>query len=161
MSHGPATPQISTGGFGNSLGQTKPKEEETEFDITAMVDLIFLLNNFFLISWVAAMQADVDLPSAKHCVGADPDMCVNVVLVAPEGERYPKVMVGDDEEGITDRNEISQKVEAAIRSGLREGKDTLMIRAEKKVKLKDISHVASVLQGIDGVKLRLAVMEKE
>jgi len=44
---------------------------------------------------------------------------------------------------------------------VRSGKDTVLIKAEKRLRLRDVASVASAAGSVEGVKLRLAVMEKE
>ena len=49
-----------------------------------------------------------------------------------------------------------------VEDGVREGKDIVLIKAEKDVALRDVAHVASVATAVKGTqKLMLAVIEKE
>ena len=55
----------------------------------------------------------------------------------------------------------------AVEKGVRDSKsttspkDTLLIKAEKRVRLQDIARVSAAAQAIEGMKLNLAVVEKE
>ena len=51
--------------FGTGFGPKRKAVEDPEFDVTAMVDLVSLMNIYFLVAWVMAMQNEVDLPAAK------------------------------------------------------------------------------------------------
>ena len=44
---------------------------------------------------------------------------------------------------------------------MRDGKDIVLIKAEKEVLLRDVAHIASVGTAVKGTKLMLAVIEKE
>lgn len=160
--HGESAAQLESS-FSNGLGPTRCKVEDPEFDVTAMVDLVSLMNIYFLVSWVVAMANEVDLPAAHNVVSGDPDASV-IVIVKKTDDGAPTVQVGEDsEELLTDRARILQTVEAAVKAGAKEAKrkDTLLIKAEKDIPLKDISHIASAAAAAEGIQLRLAVFEKE
>ncbi len=161
--HGESAAQLESS-FSNGLGAKRCKVEDPEFDVTAMVDLVSLMNIYFLVSWVMTMANEVDLPAAKNCVPGDPEASV-MVIVKKGDERGSSVIVGEDGDGevLTDRAAIFQKVEAAVKAGAKDAKvkDTLLIKAEKEVPLKDISHIASAAAAAEGFKLRLVVLEKE
>lgn len=159
--HGESAAKLESG-FSNGLGGKGCEVEDPEFDVTAMVDLVSLMNIYFLVSWVMAMASEVDLPAAKKCVAGDPETSVMVIVKKGDDERGSKVIIGEDADGevLTDRAVILQKVTDAVKAGAKEAKpkDTLLIKAEKEVPLKDISHIASAA---GTMALRLAVVEKE
>lgn len=150
--------------LGKPLVARRSFEEEARFDITAMVDLVFMMNIFFLVTWVGAALAEVDLASARHCVAADPETSV-IVTVLGTGSKL-EVFVGEDRSGppLVDPAEIEQKVLAAAQAGARDvknRKDTILIKAEKGVHLRDVARIAAAGVSVEGMKLRLAVVEKE
>ena len=57
--------------------------------------------------------------------------------------------------------EVDQRVTAAVAEGVREGKEIVLIKAEKDVALRDVAHVAGVATAVKGMKLMLAVIEKK
>ena len=56
----------------NVLVPHKPLVDDARFDVTAMVDLVFMMNIFFLVTWVETALAEIDLPTARHCSGRRP-----------------------------------------------------------------------------------------
>ena len=154
--HGESDPKFSTG-----FGPKRKAVEDPEFDVTAMVDLVSLMNIYFLVAWVMAMQNEVDLPAAKNVVAGDPD--ASVIVVVKQGDQRIEVKIGEDNEGepLTDRAEILKQVEAAVKAGSKEHKDTLLLKAEKEVAMKDISFIAGAAAAAENIKLRLAVLEKD
>ena len=44
------------------LVPSKPLVDDARFDVTAMVDLVFMMNIFFLVTWVDMALAEIDLP---------------------------------------------------------------------------------------------------
>lgn len=151
---------------GKSLVERRPVADDARFDITAMVDLVFMMNIFFLVSWIGAALAEIDLPAARRCLAADPDTSLVITVMAPEAGRGPQVYLGDGQSGpaMTDPDEIDRRVRAAAEAATGPGKDkkdTVLIKAEKRVRLGDVVRIASSAVSAEGTKLRLAVVEKE
>ena len=63
--------------------------EPPEFDITAMVDLVFMMNIYFLVTFITVAMSELSLPAAKHVAALDPedyyDFQVNRPRVVLEG----------------------------------------------------------------------------
>ena len=53
----------------NPLVKRRPIHDEAKFDITAMIDLVFMMNIFFLVTSVTAALAEIDLPAARLHIG--------------------------------------------------------------------------------------------
>ena len=75
----------------------------------------------------------------------------------------PRVYLGDAQPGNElSPGEIDQRVTSYVEDAVREGKDIVLIKAEKDVALRDVAHVASVATAVKGTKkLMLAVLEKK
>jgi biopolymer transport protein ExbD len=149
----------------DALVPRKRMREDAEFDITAMVDLVFMMNIFFLVTWVGAALAEIDLPSARHCVAADPEACVTVTVLADASTQTPLVYLGEARSSArpVDAAEVEELIRAAVEKGKTDmpPKDTLLIKAEKHVRVKDVVRVAGAATAVEGTKLNLAVVEKE
>ena len=146
---------------GDLLVARRPLVDDARFDITAMVDLVFMMNIFFLVSWIGAALAEVDLPAARHCVPADADSCV-VVTLTDSGGAVPSVYLGDARAaGKLSPNGLEEQITAAVEAGVREGKTIVLIKAEKNVRLRDVARIGALATAVKGIKLNLAVMEKE
>ncbi len=147
--------------FSSSLGGKGAEVEDPEFDVTAMVDLVSLMNIYFLVAWVVAMQNEVNMPAAKKVVPGDPDL--SVIVIVKNSDRGIEVKIGEDNDGepLTDRAEILKQVEAAVKAGSKERKDCLLLKAEREVAMKDISFIAGAAAAAENFNLRLGVFEKE
>ena len=133
-----------------------------QFDVTAMVDLVFMMNIYFLVTFVTVTLAQVDLPAASHVAPLDADS--SVVLTVTGGGGEPAVVyVGDREKGVPIRGIDQQEasVKAAVEEGVAAGKNEVLLKAEKKVRLGDLFRISAAASSIEGVKLNVAVMEKE
>lgn len=141
-----------------ALVPRKSLVDDARFDITAMVDLVFMMNIYFLVTWTVAAIAEIDLPTARHCTAAAGDRSVIVTVV-----KGPLVYIGDvSKDHELSPGEVDQKVVSAVEEGIKDGKEIILIKAEKDVPLKDVAHLASVATGTKGctMKLMLAVTEK-
>lgn len=147
------------------LAVRRPALEDPHFDITAMVDLVFMMNIFFLVTWVQAALAEIDLPTARHCVAADIEKSVTVTLLAGPDRQTPVIYLGEARKTARpiELSEVETVVRAAVEKGLaeKEPKNILLIKAEKQVQIQHTARVASAAQGVEGVKVNLAVVEKE
>lgn len=138
------------------------RRDEARFDITAMIDLVFMLNIFFLVTTVAAALSEMDLPVVRHTVATDGEESVVFSLVRREaGETALFVGETADKGGITDPEEQKQRVREATEEGRRADKRVVLLKAERNVKLKDVQRVGAAAAEVPGVELRLAVIEKE
>jgi biopolymer transport protein ExbD len=147
----------------NLLAARKPLVDDARFDITAMVDLVFMMNIFFLVSWIGAALAEIDLPAARHCVATDADTSTVLTVKGSAGET-PSIYVGDARPGgEINAGEVEQRISEAVEAGMRdrEGKTTVLIKAERDVCLRDVARIAGLATALKGVKLNLAVMEKD
>ena len=137
----------------------KSLADDARFDVTAMVDLVFMMNIFFLVTWAEMARAEIDLPTARHCAAAERGRSTVFTITVLKGA--PAFYVGDGTgAGQLSPGEIDQRVTTAVENGLREDKDIVLIKAEKDVLLRDVAHIASVATAVKGTKLMLAVIEK-
>jgi len=137
-------------------------EENPEFDITAMVDLVFMMNIYFLVTFITVAMGEMKLPAADHASPLDADKAVILSLVRSLDGESVTVYVGDGtkSEALTDVAQQEQQITAAIEKGVADGKKAVLLKAETKVRLADMFRVASLLSGHD-LTLLVAVLERE
>lgn len=145
------------------LSRRKPMHDEAKFDITAMIDLVFMMNIFFLVTTVGAALAEMDLPVAKHVVAADLEAAVVLSLAIDPNGGGALLYLGDgvDGEPIASPEEQVQAVRNAVEIGVGEQKTTILIKAEKNIRLRDLNRIATAASSVPGAELKLAVIEKE
>lgn len=147
--------------FNKLLGR-KSLRDDAHFDITAMIDLVFMMNIFFLVTWVGASMDELNLPTAQHCAAVDGDLSVMFsVLPDFEGDSVT-VYVGDGAEGtpLTDPEQQEQAIRAAVEEGLADGKTAVVFKAERKVRLREMARLTSAA-ALEGMQLHVGVIEKE
>jgi biopolymer transport protein ExbD len=135
--------------------------ETPAFDITAMVDLVFMMNIYFLVTFVA-LRGELNLPAARHVAALDADTAVIMTLTRSLDGKSVTVYLADGQKGepITDATQQEKRVQEAVEQGVAAGKTAVLLKAEKKVRLADLFRVATAAT-IEGAKLHVAVFEKD
>jgi biopolymer transport protein ExbD len=139
-----------------------PHQETPEFDITAMVDLVFLMNLYFLVTFITVALAEINLPTANHCEPLNSDEAVILTVLGSLDGKSVSVSVGEGDEAVPlgKIDEQGEQIAAAVEKGVGDGKDKVLIKAERKVRLGDLFRVATAAAA-DGASLHLAVVESD
>jgi biopolymer transport protein ExbD len=139
--------------------------DDSEMDITPMIDITFLLLIFFLVASKMDSAADVSLPPARYGMPVVEKSSVIITLGAGEegaavvykgnGVNAAQLISSTDLEAQED--EISAYVEAELAEGT---KQNLLIKAEKGIKHREVSRIAKAGSRVEGVQqLYVAVLE--
>lgn len=142
----------------------KTKHNEANFDITAMIDLVFMMNIFFLVTMVSAALEEINLPSSKHCVAADGEASVIVsILESPDSGGAGLVFLGEASSGepLETLDDQEREIKIAVEEGVELKKTTFLIKAERNVSLRDVARIGGLAASVQGVELKLAVIEKD
>jgi biopolymer transport protein ExbD len=148
---------MAKGSLGGDAGIKKKKTEDAELDITPMIDVVFLLLIFFMVTSTMDDQKAANVPPAKHGVGADTNKATIVSVIADEAGGVGRVILGDDPGGeeIVNLDLVRRHVQA----GFNEGKELVIIKAERDVKEGRVQEVLKVLADIDGLKFAIGVQD--
>ena len=140
----------------------RERQTDAEFDITAMIDLVFMMNIYFLVTFVTVAMGELNLPAAAHVTALDVESAVILTLTRSLDGKSASLYLGDGPKGeaITDPAQQEQRVQAAVEQGIAEGKKSVLLKAEKKVRLADLFRVATAAS-VEGAKFNVAVMEKD
>jgi biopolymer transport protein ExbD len=140
----------------------KPEREDVDMDITPMIDIVFLLLIFFLVCSTAASQMAVELPTARHGTGVSERNSVTITVEAAGGDEPATIYIGDTS-GKPLPNSVEQQeaeIVQAVEEGVAQGKTNVLVMAAKDAKHKDVSRAAAAVGQVEGVKLYMAVVEK-
>lgn len=157
-------------GLGGSLNESlgglslrRPPAEDPHFDITAMIDLVFMMNIYFMFTFLSAAAGEIALPSANHCGPLDPETATIITILNGTQYQQVDVMVGEAKDGakITDPDDQTKVVQDAITKGLTLGKSAVLIKAEHSVRLRELRRICAVAAEMPDVSLHLAVIEKD
>lgn len=146
----------------DSLLGRKPHEEPPEFDITAMVDLVFMMNIYFMVSFITLALAEINLPQAGHVQPLDAEEAVVFTVLGTLDGKGVTVSTGagDEMKALDAGDGQEEQISAAVEQGAANGKKSVLIKAEKKVRLGELFRVATAASA-EGMKLHVAVTEKE
>jgi len=145
--------------------QRRPMRESTDMDITPMIDVTFLLLIFFLVCSTLGQQTAIELPPARHGTAVGPQSSV-IITVKDNGPKEPPTIYlepladGDPRLELS-RNEQEQEddIVAHVERGKELDKPTVLIKAEKGVKHREVARVARAAGQVEKIKLHLAVFE--
>lgn len=126
-------------------------------DFTSMIDVVFLLLIFFMVTSTMTGQSDVQVPGARHSKGMDPSAATILILREPQrlGERT-RLIVGDDPNGPPATIEDAR---AAIEQNLAKGLNQVLIKAERKVPHQDVLDLARLVGSFESGELYIGVQQ--
>jgi len=117
----------------------KKKKEEADLDITPMIDVVFLLLIFFMVTSTMQGTPDKDIPPAYSGTNANAAGFVNITIFAPESSTSTGRIVLDDVPVTLDQ----VKAELIQRTSLGEVK--VMIYAERDVRSGTVGEVEQII----------------
>ena len=140
----------------------RPLEDTAELDITPMIDITFLLLIFFLVCSTASTQTAVDLPPAQFGDGVSERTAVIFSVLPGTGSGPAQVYLGSTS-GIRLPDEPKAQEQAivqAVEDGFAQrGEATVLVKAAKNVKHREVSRVAAAAGLVEGIRLYMAVLE--
>ncbi len=99
------------------------KPHEADIDVTPLVDCVFLLLAFFMMTSPMKGNPDKKLPTALHGGPINPNSATMIRIA--EAEPSPHILLNDRESTIDD-------VRPFVEEGLRKGHATVVIKADRK-----------------------------
>lgn len=140
----------------------RPLRDDTEMDITPMIDITFLLLIFFLVSSIPDPATAIDLPAAEFGDGVDSRTTAAVTLAEGASPDVPVVYKAEGriDSELLPEDEASQmaELEAYFSRELAAGKVAVLILAERAVKYRHVARVARLASSL-GLTTHVAVME--
>ena len=121
----------------------KPLADNASFDITAMVDLVFMMNIYFLVSWIARGIGG-NRPAGPRGTAGRGVPKRRSSSRSPAGQRPPSIWANRT----SARHSIPYEVEWRLQAAAEEGKKAsppktfVLLKAEKQVRLRDVVRVA-------------------
>src|SRR5262245_52051422 len=138
------------------------RHPDAEFDITAMVDLVFMMNIYFLVTFITVALGELNLPTAVHASPLDRDKAVVISVLAGPDWRTVFVYLGDGKKGtpISEPDDQITQIANEVERAAAQGKNAVLIKAEKGIRLREIKRIAGAATH-EGMTLNIAIIEKE
>jgi biopolymer transport protein ExbD len=138
------------------------READAEFDITAMIDLVFMMNIYFLVTFITAALGEINLPPAVHAAALDPDKATVITVLAGPDWKTVFVYLGDGKKGtpIAEPDDQVTQITSAVERAAAQGKTAVLIKAEKGIRLREMKRIGSAAAR-EGMTLHIAITEKD
>lgn len=140
------------------IEEPKPKRKLTddEIDITPMIDCVFLLLIFFMVTSTMKGTPDMDLPTAHYGTGVPSGNATIVTIRRTEAGGPPAILLGDGRGPETDLAGLKQYVEESLQKTKRH----VIIKAERDIPHGFVQEVTRVVNDIEGTIFNVGVQEK-
>lgn len=130
----------------------------TDLDLTPMVDVIFQLLTFLLLTYQPT-PGDVKVPEARHGIGVERDLAV-VLTIEPPAEPNGAARVSTTGPGgemvVLDTPEA---IRDAVAAGVREDRRRVILQADGSVPHGEILRIATIAGDVEGTMLHIGVEE--
>lgn len=138
----------------------KKNTEETELDITPMIDVTFLLLIFFMVSSTMQETSNIKPPVAHHGSGTDVEDSVTISIAAPlaEGDEPEIRLGGKNNSDVGELSQVAGYVAENLVAG--EGKHNVIIKADRNVPFGFVQQVMREVNKAEGVKFHVGVEDK-
>lgn len=139
----------------------RPSRTDDEMDITPMIDIVFLLLIFFLVSSKMTAEQAVDLPKARH--GGVVAGKESVILLMKRGSGDQAEVLKADGSGFSvDVEQQNAEIAEYVQTGIDAGKKHVIIKAEGNVRHGEIGRVSEAISESmeEGEVINIAVMEQ-
>lgn len=138
--------------------------DDTEMDITPMIDITFLLLIFFIVNSRPDQATSVNLPVAIH--GDAVSQRTATVFSVGEGAIDQAPVYASDgktpgTELPSDPEQRSSEIQRLVREGVLAGKTNVVIKADRGVACRDIDRVMKSISKVEGVTLNIGVLDKK
>lgn len=139
----------------------RPAAMDDEIDITPMIDIVFLLLIFFLVSSKMTGEQYVELPKARHGTVVAAKEAV-VLLVKRGAGPQAEVLRADGTAFSSDLEQQAAEVAEYVQQGIDSGKKHVVVRAEGTVRHGEISRLSEAISEAvaEGEFINVAVMEQ-
>jgi len=143
------------------ISQRKKPKSDSEIEIAPLIDIVFLLLIFFLVTSTLDRQSSIDLPMTEYGVAVSER---NATTISVEGKgAYVRVYLGDNIGGapLPDLTEPQEAAIAqAVEAGYLEGKTSLVIKADRDVHTGEIARIIRAAnQAVDGLNVYMVTVE--
>ena len=130
-----------------------------------MVDLVFMMNIYFLVTFVTVAMGEIESARGRRMrrrsMPTRPSILTRRSQPRRQIGRSCTWATATKANRSTTSTEQEQQIQAAVEQGVAAGKTAVLLKAEKKVRLADMFRISTAARRSEGLKLHVAVMEKE
>jgi biopolymer transport protein ExbD len=132
---------------------------DSAVDLTPMVDVVFQLLIFLMLTYRAQSQAEIELPPAVYGTGVEETQATTLTLVGlPDG---PVAVFEGMSTDPDDRLATPEAIREAVAEGVRRGRTRIVLQADGDVPHGEVLRVGSTIAEVEGIILHLGVEDAE
>jgi len=140
------------------LRRETDEEVEQHIDMTPMVDVVFQLMTFLLLSSQMTGGEIVNVPPAVHGVGVQKDASAIVIILPPAANQgKSRILMGEDLNAPP--AEDDEAIKRYLSTAVAEGRSRVIVQADGEVDHGEVLRVAAVVGEVEGTSLHIAVQE--
>jgi len=147
------------GGADEAAFAKKKSGEETDLDITPMIDVTFLLLIFFMVTSTMQESSNITPPVAHHGEGTDTEDSVTISIAAPlSNDDTPEIKLGSKNDSpVGEMTEITGYIDRELVGA---GKNHVIIKADKNVPFGFVQQVMREVNKREGIKFHVGVEDQ-
>lgn len=126
-------------------------------DLTSMVDVVFQLLIFLMITYQASSNAEVELPEAAHGIGVEENLATILTLVPAPVPGDPVLVYDGASTDESARLADDEAIAEAVRGGLSRGRRRVVLQADGAVPHGEVLRIMGAAAQVDGIRLHIGV----
>lgn len=136
----------------------KKRPLEGDLDFTSLIDVVFLLLIFFMVTSTMRGTPDIDMPQAHFGTGVPSRQATIITILQNPASNFttPMIILGDGRGPETD----VEGVRAYVEEGLRANHTQVIIKAERDIPHGFVQQVARQVAAVEGVQFNIGVQDK-
>jgi biopolymer transport protein ExbD len=158
----PFNPDAAT--LSPALRRQKQGEGEDDIDITPMIDIVFLLLIFFLVTSTPDQESAVRLPEALHGEAVS-QLEATVFTIGEASGPLAPVYAADGmiAESLLPEDAAARDaaIQKAVEAGMADNKPNVIVKADKGVAYRHVAAVVRSISRVEGANLHLAVLDSD
>ncbi|MEX1232100.1 MAG: biopolymer transporter ExbD [Planctomycetaceae bacterium] len=128
--------------------------DDADIDITPMIDCVFQLLIFFMVTSTMQSTPDLDVPTANYGIGVETESALILTILAGDP---PRILQGDG-----DGPEISvEAVRKLVSDNAKNTQNHVIIKAERQVEHGFVQAVARAVTEVEGAQFYIGVNEEQ
>ena len=128
--------------------------DDTDIDITPMIDCVFQLLIFFMVTSTMQSTPDLDVPTANYGIGVETESALILTILAGDP---PRILQGDG-----DGPDVSvEDVRKLVTDNVNNRQNHVVIKAERQVEHGFVQSVARAITEVEGAQFYIGVNEEK
>jgi biopolymer transport protein ExbD len=126
-------------------------------DLTPMVDVVFQLLIFLMITYRASVLSEVEMPQAEYGMGVEQTEAIIITLAKPETPGGPIAVYDGASLDPEQRLDSPEAIRQAIENGLATGRRRVVLQADGAVPHGEVLRIGGIVGQVEGVGLHIGV----